>query len=74
MCGAIPPLPKYVFMAWCLVQHRDNFNFILLILQYVITLKYFHYNGEISVTVSCEQNKALLNSLSFSNITITTQI
>jgi hypothetical protein len=25
MRGAIPPLPKYVFMAWCLVKHRDNF-------------------------------------------------
>jgi hypothetical protein len=22
--GAIPPLPKYTFMAWCLVKHRDN--------------------------------------------------
>jgi hypothetical protein len=26
MRGAIPPLPQYVFMAWCLVKHRDNFN------------------------------------------------
>jgi hypothetical protein len=25
MCGAIPPLPQYVFMVWCLVKHRDNF-------------------------------------------------
>jgi hypothetical protein len=25
--GAIPPLPQYVFMAWCLVKHRDNFTF-----------------------------------------------
>jgi hypothetical protein len=24
---AIPPLPQYVFMAWCLVKHRDNFTF-----------------------------------------------
>jgi hypothetical protein len=23
MRGAIPPLPHYVFMAWCLVKHRD---------------------------------------------------
>jgi len=23
MYGAIPPLPLYVFMAWCLVKHRD---------------------------------------------------
>jgi hypothetical protein len=27
MSGAIPPLPVYVFMAWCLVKHRDNFTF-----------------------------------------------
>jgi hypothetical protein len=25
MIGAIPPLP-HVFMAWCLVKHRDNFT------------------------------------------------
>jgi hypothetical protein len=25
--GAIPPLPQYDFMAWCLVKHRDNFTF-----------------------------------------------
>jgi hypothetical protein len=23
MRGAIPPLLQYVFMAWCLVKHRD---------------------------------------------------
>jgi hypothetical protein len=27
MRGAIPPLPQYVFMAWCLVKHRDSFTF-----------------------------------------------
>jgi hypothetical protein len=27
MRGAILPLPQYVFMAWCLVKHRDNFIF-----------------------------------------------
>jgi hypothetical protein len=26
---AIPPLPQYTFMAWCLVKHRDNFTFTL---------------------------------------------
>jgi hypothetical protein len=24
MRRAIPPLPKYVSMVWCLVKHRDN--------------------------------------------------
>jgi len=26
MCGAILPLPPYVFMAWYLVKHGDNFT------------------------------------------------
>jgi hypothetical protein len=30
MRGAIPPLPQYVFMAWCLIKHRDNFTFTLI--------------------------------------------
>jgi hypothetical protein len=29
MSGAIPSLPQYAFMAWCLVKHRDNFTFTL---------------------------------------------
>jgi len=29
MRGAILPLPQYVFMAWCLVKHRDNFAFYI---------------------------------------------
>jgi len=28
MSGAIPPLPQYDLMAWCLVKHRDNFTFL----------------------------------------------
>jgi hypothetical protein len=27
--GPITPLLRYVFMAWCLVKHRDNFTFTL---------------------------------------------
>jgi hypothetical protein len=27
MRGAIPPLPQYVFIAWCSVKHRNNFTF-----------------------------------------------
>jgi len=30
MRGAIPPLYQYVFMALCLVKHRDKFTFTLL--------------------------------------------
>jgi len=29
MRGAVPPLHQYVFMAWCLVKHRDNFALLL---------------------------------------------
>jgi hypothetical protein len=28
MYGAIPLISQYVFIAWCLVKHRDNFTFI----------------------------------------------
>jgi hypothetical protein len=28
MRGAIPLLPQYVFMPWCLVKHRDTFTFM----------------------------------------------
>jgi Fe-S cluster assembly scaffold protein SufB len=27
MCGAIPTLPQYAFMAWYLVKHREKFTF-----------------------------------------------
>jgi hypothetical protein len=27
MRGVIPPFPQYVFIASCLVKHRDNFTF-----------------------------------------------
>jgi hypothetical protein len=27
MCGAILPLPQYVSMMWCLLNHRDNCTF-----------------------------------------------
>jgi hypothetical protein len=28
MRGCIPSLAQYVFMAWCLVKHSDNFSFL----------------------------------------------
>jgi hypothetical protein len=31
MCGALHHLPLYVFLAWCLVKHRDNFTFLILV-------------------------------------------
>jgi len=35
MSGAIPPLPQYVFMMWCLVKYRDNFTFTFTLHSYV---------------------------------------
>jgi hypothetical protein len=29
MRGAIPPLPQCYFVVWCLVKHREKFNFYL---------------------------------------------
>jgi hypothetical protein len=26
MCGAVPPLPQYIFMAWYFVKYKDNFT------------------------------------------------
>jgi hypothetical protein len=35
--ATIPPLPQYVFMAWCLVKHSDNFtNFYMFLLLDVV--------------------------------------
>jgi hypothetical protein len=28
MCGTIPPLPKYIFVAWCLIKLRDNLPYV----------------------------------------------
>jgi hypothetical protein len=32
MRGAVPPLLQYVFVAWCLIKHRDNFTFTFTVL------------------------------------------
>jgi hypothetical protein len=51
MREAVPPLPQYAFMAWCLVKHRDIFTFYL-------------YNMDKIVTSgSCEHGKDPLGSV-----------
>jgi hypothetical protein len=47
MLGGILLLPQYVFMAWCLVKHRDNFTFYLILLD-LITLTLGEVFGKIS--------------------------
>jgi hypothetical protein len=34
MRGAIPPIPQYVFIAWCLVKYRNSFTFYLYTLHF----------------------------------------
>jgi hypothetical protein len=52
MCGAIPPLPQYVFMAWCLVKHMNNFTF---------TVRYFHYFNRLYAVHSSHLNCPVLS-------------
>jgi hypothetical protein len=35
MHGAIPPLPQYVFMWWCIVKHKDTFTFTLTVRMFI---------------------------------------
>jgi hypothetical protein len=41
MRGGVFPLPQYVFMAWYLLKHKDNFTF-------------YSYGSEINGTGRCE--------------------
>jgi hypothetical protein len=54
MRGAIPHLPQYVFMAWCLVEHRDNFYFTVPRLDNVIT---FAVRGEQRIDIGLSRVK-----------------
>jgi len=29
--GAVHPLLRYIFVVWCLVKHRDNFTFMIIV-------------------------------------------
>jgi hypothetical protein len=71
MSGAIHPLPQYVFMAWCLVKHRDNFTFYLLpfpvtissfILEFTFLFIYYNFQ-EIHLESVSRDLIFLLNSL-----------
>jgi hypothetical protein len=43
MCGAIPPLPKYAFMAWCSVKRKaESFQYNAVRNTNAITLKIKH--------------------------------
>jgi hypothetical protein len=56
MGGAIPSLPDYVFMAWCLVKQGDNFTFYFSEMRCVNTVSY-----RISCYVTCVIDTEALN-------------
>jgi hypothetical protein len=37
--------PQYVFMAWCLVKHRDNFTFLLLEETEMVCFRHVYFDG-----------------------------
>jgi hypothetical protein len=39
MSGAIPTLPQYIFMVWCLVKHRQKFTFTSFNFYWMIPLR-----------------------------------
>jgi hypothetical protein len=56
--GAITSLPQYVFMAWCLVKHRDNFTFYLYLLQLIhISWLFNPHNPQYLISTNRSENK-----------------
>jgi hypothetical protein len=56
MRGAIPPLPQYVFMVWCLVKHRDNFTLMMMMMMMMMWWWWWWWWWwyEMQVVVWCE--------------------
>jgi hypothetical protein len=48
MRGGVHQLPECVFMAWCLVKHRDNFTFI-----FTLRLSFRSFSFAIIGEMSC---------------------
>jgi hypothetical protein len=44
VCRAIPLLYQYVFVAWCLVKHRDNFTFTFYGKTGIVEVAYVDFN------------------------------
>jgi hypothetical protein len=57
MRGAIPQLPQYAFMAWCLVKHRDNFALYLYLYLFMLShssISYVQGNFQIKfIAINC---------------------
>jgi hypothetical protein len=53
MRGAIPPLPQYVFMEWCLVKHGNYFTFYFHLRLGLVGLK----TSVVTVSVGCPRKE-----------------
>jgi hypothetical protein len=60
MRDAIPPLPN-VFMAWCLVKHRDNFTFLLLPMFLISTFGIPYRKASVLLSVIFAMNSTAQN-------------
>jgi hypothetical protein len=58
MSGAIPPLPKYAFMAWCLVKEKSTGTTLPLPFYKKIVLSnvgiVFHFIGTVELRIITE--------------------
>jgi hypothetical protein len=66
MNGAIPPLPQHVFMAWCLVKHRDNFTFTFICLGLIGVYNLYRVYGCLRNRLDCI--KAITNHPNSRNV------
>jgi hypothetical protein len=73
MRGTIPPLTQYVYIAWCLVKHRDNFTFYLYIMSTIPPfLKQVGYEiWSAEWTQSRMTNYSVTNDKSFCPLSVT---
>jgi hypothetical protein len=58
MRGAIPPLPQYAFVAWCLVKHMDN-----LLTYYLLCNTHEEMRNAYQILVGKSEGKRLLGRL-----------
>jgi hypothetical protein len=66
MRGAIPLLPQYVFMALCLVKHRDNFTFTFYTKIYRANLNFgLYWCSVVPILNETEMKFKFLNGLSW---------
>jgi len=53
MRGATPPLPQYVFVAWCLVTHRDNYTIPINVKVYIYNMVHVYTHTSLLWSAIC---------------------